>query len=87
MKEYVVKSRMVCPEETGTKKGGKNVAESYFTRDGGRSPGIGNQVLTPNHPWVLQSKAMVLSARGKGWITSQVGAMGLNESEQLTKHR
>jgi hypothetical protein len=36
---------------------------------------------------VLQPKVVVLSAKGKGWKTSQVNAMKLNESEELKKRR
>jgi len=37
---------------------------------------------------VLQTKVVVLSAKGKGWEkTSQVCAMKLNEGEELMKRR
>ena len=44
-------------------------------------------MLIPNRHWVLQAKAVVLSAVGKGRSTGQVGVMELNESEELNKRR
>jgi len=40
-----------------------------------------------NCHWVLQPKVVVLSANGKGQVIGQVGAMKLNESEELKKRR
>jgi hypothetical protein len=39
------------------------------------------QVQASNHHRVLQSKVVVLSANGKGCMSSQVCTMKLNESE------
>jgi hypothetical protein len=45
------------------------------------------QVQASNLRWVLWSKAMVLSAIGKGCLISQVSTVKLNESEELKKRR
>ena len=44
-------------------------------------------MLVSNRHWVLQPKAVVLSADGKGRKTGQVYVMELNESEELIKRR
>ena len=44
----------------------KQERTSCFARDESRSLGIGIQVQISNHLWVLQSKIVVLSAKGKG---------------------
>lgn len=51
---------------------------------GARSPGTGLQEQVSNHPWLLWSKAMVVSARGKGPARpGQMCDRKLNGSEPL----
>jgi hypothetical protein len=55
----------VCPGEAGTAKGGLKVTETCFAGDEGGSLEIGIQAPVSNHLWVLQTKAVVMSAKEK----------------------
>jgi len=77
----------LCPEVNVRNRRRKEAEDTCFIRDEEGPLGINIQVWVSNRLWVLQSKVVVLNAKGKGWRTSQLSAMKLNESKELKKRR